>query len=163
MIPAQFLQHVIRPTLLRLDHGRHDEAVENLLLGTAIVESGGLNYLRQIGGPALGLYQIEPDTHQDIWDSFLAYRDDLASKVRAFASQGWADYDYDHLHAELITNLAYATAVARVHYLRVPDLIPDDVTGQAAYWKAHYNTSAGRGSVDHYLALWHKHYATDFS
>ena len=51
---------VIRPALRALD--LWSPAAEDLVLGTAAQESG-LAYLRQIGGgPALGLWQIEPAT-----------------------------------------------------------------------------------------------------
>lgn len=158
MNTKQFLEYVIRPTLKRLDHGRKDEAVENLLLGTAIVESQGLTYLHQINGPALSVYQIEPATHEDIWDNYLAYRPELTSKVRGFASQHWGAQGYEVVHEELITNLAYATVIARIHYMRVSEPIPKDLEGQAAYWKAHYNTAQGKGTTQHYLALYHKYH-----
>lgn len=157
MNAGQFLEYIIRPTLKRLDFGRNDEAVENLLLGTAIVESQGLTYLHQIKGPALSLYQIEPETHEDIWNNYLSYRPDLASKVRSFASQRWFTESNAAMNQELITNLAYSTVIARVHYMRVPEKIPNDLQGQAAYWKTHYNTANGKGNPDHYLALYHKY------
>ncbi|KAF0118141.1 MAG: hypothetical protein FD149_866 [Rhodospirillaceae bacterium] len=75
---AHFVTTVIRPTLLHL--GLHSPAAEALLLGTAIQESRLGTYLRQTGGgPALGVYQMEPATHEDIWTNFLAYRPDLAA------------------------------------------------------------------------------------
>lgn len=155
MKPSELLEWVIRPTLKRLDYGRNDAAVENLLLGTAIVESQGLTFLKQVNGPALGFYQIEPETHEDIWDSFLAFRPDLASKVRSFASQRWFVESNQAMNNELVTNLAYSTAIARIHYLRVAEAIPSDIEGQARYWKAHYNKS-GKGTTQHYLALYYK-------
>ena len=42
--------------------------------GTAAVESRMGTYLRQIGGPALGIWQVEPATHLDCWDNWLDYR-----------------------------------------------------------------------------------------
>jgi len=47
----------------------------------------------------------------------------------------------------LSTDLAYACAMARIHYLRVPERLPSamDVDGLARYWKAHYNTHLGAG------------------
>ncbi len=41
-----------------------------------------------------------------------------------------------------IWNLAYATAMCRVHYLRVPRPLPDAgaVRAMGEYWKRHYNT-----------------------
>ena len=53
---------------------------ETLLLGTAKAESG-LIYLKQLKGPALGLYQNEPKTHKDTWDNYLKYKPELAKLV----------------------------------------------------------------------------------
>lgn len=139
--PKHFRQHVIDPALRDLD--MYSEAASNLLLGTALTESG-LTYLVQNGGPALGVYQIEPDTHDDIWANFLKYRKTLSPKVRR--SGGYVGTDHDML----IWNLKYATAIARLVYWRRPEPLPkaDDAEGLAAYWKAHFNTSEGKGSVE---------------
>ena len=77
--PQHFLAYVVRPSLESI--GLWSEAAERLLLGTAIAESQ-LTWLRQHGGgPARGVYQIEPATHDDIWANYLAYRDGLANRV----------------------------------------------------------------------------------
>ena len=63
----QFRANIIRPVLLVI--GGESRAAENLILGTALQESN-LRYLRQLGdGPARGVYQMEPATHDDIWDN----------------------------------------------------------------------------------------------
>ena len=68
---------VIRPSLKKL--GLHSTSGEELVPGTAIIESG-LTYLKQHGdGPALGLWQIEPPTHEDLYTNFLNYRPELGS------------------------------------------------------------------------------------
>lgn len=140
--PQQFRRYVIRPTLQHLK--MWSPAAENLLLGTAAHESR-LRYLVQDGGPALGFYQIEPSTHRDIWQNYLVYKAELASTVRSLAGQRFPD----ERHTELITNLAYATAIARLVYYRQPDPLPapDDVPALARYWKKIYNTPKGKGHV----------------
>ena len=72
---------VIQPTLDAMvplwGTGVNHEAAANLLVGTVFQESviGNQTRLKQVGGgPALGIFQIEPDTHQDIWDNYLAFR-----------------------------------------------------------------------------------------
>ena len=63
---------VIKPALEKL--GLWSMAAEELVLGTAIVESAAI-YLRQHGaGPALGLWQAEPRTHDDLYTNYLSYR-----------------------------------------------------------------------------------------
>jgi hypothetical protein len=43
--------------------------------------------------------------------------------------------------------------MCRIHYLRVPEVLPaaNDWPGFAAYWKNHYNTWLGAGTVDGFL------------
>lgn len=135
----QFRIEVVRPTL---QHCRlWSPAAERLMLGTAAVESG-LEYLRQIGGgPALGLYQVEPNTRHDIHANFLPYRAALREKV------GELMFDGMDLNRQLVVNLAYSTAIARIVYFRKPQALPDedDTAGLAAYWKKHFNTPLGKG------------------
>ena len=102
--------------------------------------------LRQDGGPALGLWQMEPGTHQDIWNNFLMYRAELTRRL-----QSTCRMDAPFYPEQLVWNLRYACAMARVHYMRVPDSIPEGLEGQAAYWKQWYNTPRGRGTVEHYM------------
>ncbi|MFT9424981.1 MAG: hypothetical protein ABF570_07600, partial [Acetobacter syzygii] len=69
---AQFKALLVRPVLAQI--GLAGAAAVPLVTGTALVESG-LVWLRQNGGgPALGLWQMEPATHDDCWRNFLAFR-----------------------------------------------------------------------------------------
>ncbi len=134
--PGQFRRLVIRPALQAI--GLCSPAAERLLLGTALTESG-LRHLHQVDGPALGIFQIEPATHADVWANYLAYRENLASRVASLASER------PRLD-QLVWNLVYATAIARLIYYRRPEPLPaaDDLAGLARYWKAHFNTALDR-------------------
>lgn len=148
---GQFRTGIVRPTLEAI--AAHSHAAENLVLGTALQESN-LHYLRQLNeGPARGIYQMEPATHDDIWQSFLAFRPELSERVSAFLAPAQSRMD------QLVWNLAYATAMCRVHYLRVryPLPGPDDVHGLAEYWKQHYNTPLGRGTPEEFVRKFEDH------
>lgn len=81
----QLTELVIRPTLQKL--GLYSAAAEQLVVGTIFVESRA-KYLKQIGnGPALSIVEMEPATHDDIWQNYLAYRTELSEKVRQTAKQ----------------------------------------------------------------------------
>lgn len=152
--PRQFRRLVVRPVLEHL--GLWSLAAERLLIGTALVESR-LIYLEQLpAGPALGVFQMEPGTNLDIWQHYLAFRPARAAKVWAFAGGVLAR------EREMIGNLNYATAMARIHYLRVPHPLPDaeDFDGLGAYWKNYYNTVAGKGSVERWRAEVWPHWQT---
>lgn len=147
-----FLEQVIRPTLKTM--GYWSEPAELLLLGTALAESD-LRFRVQHGdGPARGLFQMEPKTHDDIWVNFLAYRKPLGQAIRAFQSTPPLAPA-----RELELNDAYACAMARAHYLRVKAPLPTSGKPQdlGQYWKDHYNTAAGKGTVKHFIDAWEKH------
>ena len=122
-----------------------DDAVA-LLLGTAAQESRMGTYIKQVGGgPALGIFQMEPATEKDIWVNYLAYKSDLAEKVQEVTGVHGPS-------AHLYCNLSYQIAMARIHYLRVPQVLPnrDDVKGLASYWKNYYNTYLGAGKISEF-------------
>ena len=143
MLASQAL--VIRPALKKLR--LWSLSAEELVLGTAIVESG-LTYLKQHGdGPALGLWQVEPATHDDLYTNFLNYRPELGSKLMELRAAGLS------LDENLATNLMYGAAVCRLCYYRKPDALPEagDIEGQASFWKEHYNIIFGAGTVSKYV------------
>jgi len=154
--PRQLRDVVIVPTLIALE--MYSDAAVALLLGTCAQESQMGRFLRQLGaGPARGIWQMEPATHDDLWDNYLAYQPELASKIRDLMSHGvFKSGEKAALHRELATNLAYACAMARVHYRRIKAPLPaaDDIAGLAAYWKRFYNTPLGAGTEEEFRRNW---------
>lgn len=117
----------------------------DLVWETGCTESHYRHFSQVGGGPALGLWQMEPNTHNDIWENVLKYREALAEKVRSLCTDGPKP-------SELMFNPFYAAAMCRVQYLRFEEAIPDDIVGRAHYYKKYYNTHEGKGSVEKYLA-----------
>jgi len=121
----------------------YSKDAEELLVFTCAVETNGGEYLKQISGPALGIYQCEPSTYHDMWRHFIMPRHELTMKLSMnFRVTGWPDENL------LVTDLAYATAMARIHYLRVKEALPNggDVEGMWKYYKQYYNTPLGKSS-----------------
>ncbi|KKN24336.1 hypothetical protein LCGC14_0896000 [marine sediment metagenome] len=150
------LRGVITPALTALK--LRSWQAEQLCLGTAIAESN-LESLFQIGGgPARGLWQIEPFTARDVLRRYLGRRLDLRWRLKQAVyplggmtwRTNWTDEALSHA---LRVNLALGAAVCRLIYLWVPEPIPDDLEGQAAYWVDHYN-KGGAGTVEHYIKAW---------
>ena len=128
-----------------------EDAVE-LVLGTAAKESYYFQKRKQDGGgPALGVYQMEPDTFQDICINYLAYKPDL--KARIMKVSGVTELKA----ADLETNDVLATCMCRVHYLRVKEPIPVDLQGWASYWKKWYNTPKGKGTDIEFMRNYKKY------
>lgn len=141
---VQFRECIVQPVLRYLEPEiPYSKAAEELLMLTAAQESHLGTYLRQVKGPALGVYQVEPNTYRDIHKNFLVFNQGLWQKLKGLlAEHGLGDLD-------IVGNLHYATALARVHYLRAPASLPseDNIVGLAAYWKRWYNTPKGKGTV----------------
>lgn len=132
--PADFRHMIVRPTLVKLD--QWSPSLENLLIGTAAQASGlGIQLQSELG---VGLYQLDAQVHQTVWDCFLAFDADLASKVRGLASQ--REF-LSQPHWELATNLSYATAIAWGVYAHGKASIPvdaDNIEGLAWCWHQHF-------------------------
>jgi hypothetical protein len=105
-VTAEHLRdQVIRPTLEYM--GAWTQAAETFLLNTAVnIPDVGLFSSKHEG---LGLYHITAAQHRDLWDRYLAFNPDFASRVRGLASQRAFLSDPD---SELQTNLSYCTAIA---------------------------------------------------
>lgn len=167
---AQFARYVIAPTLRHLD--LYSPAAVRLLLGTALHESGGLLLIDQWTGPgdaalgpAIGLYQVEPATHDDIWRNVLFADPDGAAVDLADrpAGHGRRVLLTSRLRGLMLKPLSrderllcpfYATAIARLVYWRRPEPLPDagDLEGLAAYYKAHFNTPLGASTPAKWIA-----------
>lgn len=156
--------NIVIPTLTALGLGWRQNDVD-LMMGTGMQESQ-FTYRRQLGGgPALGLWQMEPFTHDDIWKTFLSFRKGLSQRVADIAG-------YEGLigcpPAEwMVAKDSYACAMARIKYLRCPEPIPfqrlpTDVDGKdpypaalGAYYVRNYN-AGGKATVAEFVANWER-------
>ena len=157
------LHHVILPVVaaLRWDGDAPDvircsgyklKASEALLLGTALVESGFRNVI-QTGGPALGFWQMEPATHDDHKD-WIMRTEGIEERVKSVCALPPKGSMLQIPARMMVWNLRYAVCMARVHYRRRPGALPETIEELAQYWKDHYNTYQGRGTVEHFLKAW---------
>lgn len=147
--PKQFREFIVRPTLQYM--GLWSLAAENLVVGTAIQESG-LRFVDQLSpgpGPAYGIYQMERATHDDLLRWVQRERPDLAGRLEAL--KGVWPTGVEQLHS----NLAYGAAMCRLHYLRAlgrtPLPEPDNIEGLAKLWKRVYNTAQGKGRSSQFV------------
>ena len=152
-INAKHLEHVIVKALGDLSdvtNGKipYSEEAVDLLLLTAAHESKLGTYLMQINGPAVGIFQMEPATHKDHWN-YILQRHWLH---KAFSDLRLSCNDADSMEWDL----RYATLMARVHYYRKPEKLPEaDGTKEyldnlGAYAKKHYNTVLGKATASKY-------------
>ncbi len=150
--------HVIVPTLEDLDLAH--EGVSRLILGTGIAETG-LEHIGAIGSaPSAGIYAVTTQKHDAVWRWLMAPEHTILRKrvesVLAPRPQPWR---------QLKSNLAYATAIVRLHYLRhapLPD--PEDIVALSAHWKRWYNgyePMESKAHVTKQLAMFVKRFPKD--
>jgi len=124
----------------------------DLLMGTAAQESHLGEYINQVGnGPALGIMQMEPATFKDHIAWLSKRKDDLMYKILDVCNMSAPKTD------SLRYNLKFSIAMARVHYLRRPEPLPSTIAEMAAYWKRHYNSYLGAGTIDEFIKNFKKY------
>lgn len=146
MIRPGHLRAIIRLSLGAIS--RYSPAAEEILLMIAAHESNMGRFPQQIGGPALGIYGMEPDTESDIWITYLAYRPELVRKIIAICAVTGPN------RAALRDNPLYATIMARLKLWRAPRPLPppDDIAAMSLYAKQHYNSRLGKATPEKYAA-----------
>jgi hypothetical protein len=145
------LRQLIRDTLTPLNLYSAD--AEELLCATCAQESHLGEYRHQVHGPAVGIFQMEPEDFDDIWTNFLAYHFDLATALRGLSGQ------LSPNASDMQNNDPFAIAMCRAHYERMPGALPSasDLDGLWAYYKAHYNTPAGAATQDEFVANYQRY------
>jgi hypothetical protein len=152
MDAQQLHDYIIKPTLQYMGGNYYSKESAFLLLCTAAIESNCGEYIKQINGPALGIWQMEPATHDDIWqfcDAFLVR--DFEYLIERLASESVNDSNL----IDLIVCPSYACAMARLKYSMDPNQLPK-LTGDSSvdlksfydYYKRVYNTELGASTYD---------------
>ena len=148
MNPQQLLDYIIKPTHQHMGGNYESKSANFLSLCTAAVESNCGEYIKQINGPALGIWQMEPDTYDDIIDNCDAINENnirFYNKINSL----WAYNGYGRVHG-LVSHPMYACAMARLKYSMDPHALPEytgnhsvDSKAFYEYYKRVYNTELG--------------------
>jgi hypothetical protein len=139
----QFRESILKSTLN--DLLMYSPEAEELLVFTCANESRGGTYIRQINGPALGIFQMQPETHTDLWVNYIQMKSNLSMiMISNFNVVRVPEPD------RLIYDLRYATAMARIFYARIKEPLPkvDDVDNLWWYYKTYYNTQYGKAQKE---------------
>ena len=151
MNAQQLLDFIIIPTLQYMGHGYNSKDAQMLLLATAAIESDCGFYIKQINGPALGIWQMESDTHDDIWENCDALKkQDFAYTIACFNSCR------NDLAELMITEPVYACAMARLKYSMDKESLPphNEIFEIYRYYKRIYNTPLGASTFEKFKLAW---------
>ena len=160
MNPEQLLELIITPTHKYMGGNYQSDSADLLSLCTAAIESDCGYYIKQVNGPALGIWQMEPNTHTDIWKNCDAINNgEVISEVVDWELNGTDDSEED-----LIYSPKYACAMARLKYSMDSDQLPK-VTGNRKederalwlYYKRVYNTELGKSTFAKWQVKMEKH------
>lgn len=138
----QFQTCVVDPTLKKL--GLYSSDATKLLVMIAAHESQKGEYIIQLTGQAKGIFQMEDATHDYILKWLMDNKPELYAAVVNMA-------DNEPSAMKMVTDMDYATAMARAFFLRFPEALPTNEQDMAAYAKKRWNTSAGKATSNDYL------------
>ena len=146
---GQACRHMVERALAHYNMPVSESAIR-LLCMIAAHESGGFTYTRQIAGPALSLFQMEPGTFNDLTSYCQRRFPVLASELPCSP-------------VRLIFDPPFAAAMGRAYLWRIPAPLPDpeqiDALGQ--YAKTYWNTRYGKATADDYSTAWRHFFSED--
>lgn len=142
MEKKQLLKLVVEPELKRM--GLYTPGWAKFILMIIAHESMQGRYIKQVKGPALGLSQMEPFTHNAI----VSYLRERRPEIVHYMHKYHGGFDSE----KLIYDLRYMVAMSRLFFVRFPERLPDEsATSLAEYAKRRWNTIAGAAEPRDYL------------
>ena len=149
MINKHQIRQLIKETLLELDLFSEDAV--NLLMGTMAQESDFGTYIKELrGGDGLSFFRMTPYMHAAVCEN-LKSRESLTKKIKQTCSVSKLSFEF------LLYNIKYAICLAAVFYSMQEDPIPTSIDGYSKYWKEHYNTRAGKGTISQFIFNYKKY------
>jgi hypothetical protein len=141
----QFRTVIVKPVLQALQ--LLTPVAEELLVATMAHESKGGTFLVEEKGAALGIYQMLPKEHDDLWLKFMPNQSETTHRlmqVCKMSTKPTSDM--------MVFNLLYATAMARIFYLDCKAALPAsaDIDSLWPYYKKWWNTEAGKATEEEF-------------
>ena len=157
MMDAQQLHdYIINPTLKRMGRNYNSKNARMLLLATAAIESKCGCFIKQVGGIALGVWQMEPDTHADIWMNCDALNVNSLYEINECIGEFQLLGGNAGGFTNMLDSPKYSCAMARLKYSMDIEPLPDynDISAIYKYYKRIYNTEAGASTFQKFFEAW---------
>ncbi len=145
----QLRELIIQPALKGIN--LYSKEAEEMLIATCAQETHSGLYLKQLSGgkdAALGIYQMQPDTHDWIWNSTLTTDSNLGFVVMTSCK-----YTIRPKPDVMVYNLLYASVMARAFWLHVKEPFPDigDTDNMWFLYKKYWNTYGGKATKEDFV------------
>lgn len=126
-----------------------------MVIGTICAETGLGNTRDKFEREGRGLTQFDEVRFNDVRKYICERRPELRTMIiERFG------IDFAKIGFSLIIDYSPIVSIilCRVSYMMVPEKLPNcgDVLSQAKYWKKYHNTSAGKGTPEHYMRMWNR-------
>lgn len=140
MNKRQLRELIVIPTLLEIPKGHSEEAALAIMMIVAHESARG-HYLKQNGGPALGLGNMEPLTHNETWK----HGDSIWTNASALGFIDAEDYcNRAHPKPERMNyDLRYAVFMMRQRLFMKKEKLPVSIFEMSVYLKKHWNSTDG--------------------
>ena len=164
MNTEQLLELIITPTHKYMGGNYQSDSADLLSLCTAAIESDCGYYIKQVNGPALGIWQMEPATHLDIWSNCDALKAVNGVRFKSHIRVLMIKKSPLNFDENITLSPVYACAMARLKYSMTPRSLPK-VTGNRKtdeqsfydYYKRVYNTELGKSTFAKWQVKIEKH------
>ena len=141
------IKEIVEYALYKVD-SYSDDALA-MVVRTGMAESG-YRALKGYGegNPAIGFWQVEPATMNDMIINYIHYRSHYKKNLISLGM----NFEKDTIMS-VMSNMAVQAALCRLHYRRDSKPIPSwsNMEAQGKYWKRVYNTFKGRGTIKHFM------------
>ena len=145
MNKLQLQELIAKPTLEKIPKGYSNEALMAFMMCVAHESTRG-EYIKQVNGPALGLIQMEPKTHNSVWK----FGDSVWDNALLLGIITADEYN-KKLHPKperLIYDLVYNVFMFRQRMFMKPKPIPKNGSAISMYLKEHWNSIHGAADRD---------------
>jgi hypothetical protein len=127
-----------------LGNGKNGVA-DKMIIETAIAETALGKIEDKTKSAGMGICQFDKMPFYDIRDRNMHRQRVILKKLGVDISL----VEWEHLRYSSFLSLLFC----RLFYKLIPYEIPLKIEDRARYWKKHYNTELGKGSVEHFMEM----------
>ena len=120
-----------------------------MLSETCAAETGLCTAVDKYEPEGRGAFQFDSEGFKDTKSRFIGHYPEITDKILRELGINWASVEFEMLEYAPLLGAVFC----RAKYYLVPYPIPLTRQGRAEYWKKWYNSTAGKGTPEHYMDM----------